>query len=99
MAQKNYFNSIIRTLKDLKKEHPNQEVSNHISGALADYQDIWGVSDKEFDFALNKYRATLSLDKKDIDDAYIAKIIKDGQNLDTILDDEDEDAWLDDFGM
>jgi hypothetical protein len=98
MGQKHnkYFYKFINTLKSLKDQYPTQEVSNHISGALQDYKDFWGLSDKELSLALDKYAATLEIDPANIDQEYVNKVVEEGMHLDTILD-EDEDDWLDTF--
>jgi len=90
------YHNLINTIRDLKDKYPNQGVANHISQALADYGDIWGLSDKEFAFALEKYAATMDLDQASIGADYLDKVIEDGMDLDNILG-EDEDDWLDTF--
>ena len=45
------------------------------------------MTDREMVYALSKYKAELMQDIPHPDDTEIDKIIKDGMNLDTILDD------------
>ena len=89
MAKKtNAYEDSICLLKQLKTKYPNRTLGQHISTALDEYGNIWNLSDNEFLYALNKYRATLECDtvaEEDID-----KIIRDAQNLDTLFMEEDE---------
>lgn len=83
----NYYSQIIDKLQQLHKKYPTANMGKHISTALADYGDAWGISDKEFLFALEKYEAELEMDfvpDKDLD-----QIIKEGQNLDTLFKDDE----------
>jgi len=85
----NYI-QVLEKLKDLNKKHPSYGIGRHISMALMDYGDYWGITDKEFLHALEKYEAELEMDivpDKDLD-----QIIKDGENLDTLfINDEEEE--------
>jgi hypothetical protein len=58
---------------------------------LDGYDDIWGVSDKEFLFALEKYELELNMDSPHIDEEEIEEIIKDGMNLERTLFEEEEE--------
>ena len=84
MKKKNdeYFDEIISTLLSIKKEYPSYSFGRNISTAFSDYGDIWGVTDKESLFALEKYKAELELDEKNIvSDEYVNDIIADGEHL------------------
>src|SRR5688572_5867598 len=98
MANRSLYNEIIQTLEALKKEHPSYNMGRHISTALSEYGDVWGLSDKEFLFALNKYRSELDYTGTEEND--LEKIIEDGKNLDKLLqngdlfrEEEDEDEF------
>lgn len=78
-------------LERLHKAHPTYNIGRHISTALDGYDDIWGVSDKEFLFALEKYELELNMDIDHIDQEEIEKIIKDGMNLERTLFEEEEE--------
>jgi hypothetical protein len=85
----NVYNQIIQVLQELRTSYPSYNIGRHISTALSDYGDLWGVSDKEFLFALEKYKAELELDvphSKDVDE-----IIKNGLHLEEYLKEEDEE--------
>ena len=85
------YNQAINKLLELHKKYPNRGLGMHISTALCEYGDMWGVSDKEFLFALEKYEAELELDfapDKDID-----QIIKEGENLETLFQQEEEEDF------
>jgi len=65
-------------------------MGRHISTALDGYDDVWGVTDKEFLFALEKYELALNMDVDHIDQEEIDKIIKDGMNLERMFLDDEE---------
>jgi len=85
----NYHRKIIQILNRLCKSHPTYNMGRHISTAL-DGSDIWGVSDKDFLFALHKYEIEINMDI-DHDDKELEAIIKDGMNLERTLFEEEED--------
>ncbi len=87
---KDYFNDIIQTLVKLKKEHPTYSVGRHLSTALDGYGDVWGLTNKEFAFALEKYSKTLEMDD-DHSEQELEKIIKEGMDLTNILIEEEEE--------
>ena len=78
-------------LERLRKAHPTYNIGRHISTALDGYDDVWGVSDKEMLFALEKYELELNMDVDHIDQEEIEKIIKDGMNLGRTLFEEEEE--------
>jgi hypothetical protein len=86
----NYYRQIIQTLVRLKKAYPTYNIGRHISTALYEYSDVWGVSDREFLYAIQKYEIELNIDGPHIDDEEIEEIIKDGMNLDSIFDEEED---------
>jgi hypothetical protein len=90
MARKpNYYRQIIKVLESLHKAHPTYNIGRHISTALDGHTDVWGVSDKEFLYSLQKYEIELNMDvdhEEDIED-----IIEDGMNLGRTLFEEEED--------
>ena len=90
MARKpNYYRQIIKVLESLHKAHPTYNIGRHISTALDGHTDVWGVSDKEFLYSLQKYEIELNMDvdhEEDIED-----IIEDGMNLERTLFEEEED--------
>jgi hypothetical protein len=87
----NYYRQILQTLERLRKAHPTYNIGRHISTALDGYDDIWGVTDKEFLFALEKYELELNMDSPHIDEEEIEEIIKDGMNLERTLFEEEEE--------
>jgi hypothetical protein len=81
------FSKLISLLTELHKAYPHYGVGRHLSTILADYGDIWGMTDREFVFALEKYKLQLDMDVPNAED--IDEIIRQGMNLDTILKEED----------
>lgn len=92
MSTKNYYNQAIYTLQELHKGFPTYNMGRHLSTALADYGDVWGMTDKEVAFALSKYKSELEMDVPHADDNEIDRIIKEGMDLDNILKEEDSDG-------
>jgi hypothetical protein len=90
MGRQNYYRQILQILERLRKAHPTYNIGRHISTALDGYDDIWGVSDKEFLFALEKYELELNMDVDHIDQEEIDKIIKDGMNLERMFEEEED---------
>jgi hypothetical protein len=91
MKQINYYNQIITALKRLKKTHPTYNIGRHLSTALDGYSDMWGITDKEFLFAIQKYEIELNMDHPHIDEEELEKIIKDGMNLERMFLEEEEE--------
>ena len=85
----NYFNQILSLLTELHRSFPTYNMGRHLATVLDGYGDVWGVSDKELLYALEKYKAQLEMDVPHIDDAELDDIIKQGMNLDDILKEED----------
>ena len=88
--QPNYYRQIIQTLVRLQKAYPTYNIGRHISTALDEYTDVWGVSDREFLYAIQKYEIELNIDGPHLDDKEIEEIIKDGMNLDNMFEEEEE---------
>lgn len=90
--KKNIYKECISTLEILHSSHPSYTIAQHISTAMADYGDFWGLTDKEFLFALEKYSAELELDVTNIaSEEYVNKIVEDGKLLfSTQIDEEEE---------
>lgn len=88
--KRSFINEICQTLKELHKLYPSQNLGRHLDAAFADYPSLFGVTDREILFALQRYQATLEIDPI-ASDAEIEKIIREGSNLDTILDEEEDD--------
>lgn len=78
-ANSEHFKGVIHILKELNKTYPNQGLARHIHEATLEYGNLWGLGDKEFHFALTKYKAELDLnivDQKEVDE-----ILRDGMSL------------------
>jgi len=84
------FSKLISLLTELHKAYPHYGMGRHLSTALADYGDIWGMTDRELAFAIEKYKLQLETDiVPHANDSEIDEIIRQGLNLDTILKEED----------
>jgi len=68
-------------------------MGRHLATALDEYGDIWGLTDKEVLFALEKYKSQLELDVPHTDENELDQIIKDGMNLDDILKEQDGEDY------
>ena len=89
MRKPNYYNQIIHILQQLHLAYPEYNMGKHLATALDGYGDIWGLTDKEIVFALEKYKAELDLDVPHTDEKELDQIIKDAMNLEDILKEED----------
>jgi len=88
--KRNIYKAILDVLLELHKDHPTYEMGKHFSIALSEYRDIFSVPDKEILKALKKYQEEIS-EEADITEDYIDKIVEEGMNLDTILDENEDD--------
>lgn len=87
-----YYNEIIKVLIELKSFYPDCTFGQHISTALDNYGDIWGITDKEVLYALTKYKAQMEMDVPHPEpEEELQKIIEDGMNLSSITLFEEED--------
>ena len=84
-----HYNQVLKVLQELQQGYPTYNIGRHISTALSDYGDFWGITDKEFLFALKKYKSQLEMDVPHSDDSEIDEIIKEAMDLDNILKEED----------
>jgi len=82
------YGQAVQILQSLKKEYPDYTLGQHISTALGDYGDIWGLTDKEFLFALEKYKAEMEMNI--VSDAEVDRIVRDAQNLDKLFQEEED---------
>lgn len=82
---KNYYNKCIHALQELHEKFPNKPIGEHIYSALVDYGDFWGITDKDFYSALQKYSQRSDLDV----DMNIDDIIEDAKNLHNLFKEED----------
>lgn len=91
----NYKAEIIKVLKDLSKIYPNQLLSSHITLALEEYSKDFWISDKEFYYALEKYRCEKELDNTNniISSKELEELYNESSDLtlEDLLDIEDEE--------
>lgn len=90
MRRQNYYSQVLHILQSLHSAYPEYNMGKHLATALDEYGDVWGITDRELLFALEKYKAQLEMDVPHTDDDEIDKIIKDGMNLDDILKEEED---------
>jgi len=89
MKKTNHHSKIIKLLQELHSSYPNYTLGRHISTALSDYGDFWGITDQEMLFALTKYKSQLEMDVPHSDEKEIDEIIKQAMDLENILKEED----------
>lgn len=90
--KQNHYNQIVSVLQELHSLYPNYNMGRHIATALDGYGDAWGLTDKEFLFALTKYKGELELDVPHTDDVEIDRIIKEGMDLDNLFKEEEDNG-------
>jgi hypothetical protein len=91
MRKASLYSQIISVLQELHREYPNYNIGRHLATAFDEYGDIWGLTDGEVLFALQKYKTQLNMDNADELD--IQRIIKEGLDLDNILKEEDNGEY------
>jgi hypothetical protein len=82
------YNQAVHLLLELKKEYPNHTLGQHIATSLGDYRDIWGLTDKEILFALERYKTELEFNIASDDE--VNEIMKGAQNLDVLFEEEED---------
>lgn len=87
----NPFKQCLTKLQTFQRQYPNQSLGMHLSRAMSDYGDLWGVSDREFLFALERYE--FEMENNLASDKEVERIIKEGQNLTTLFEEEDDDEY------
>ena len=88
---KTEFRKAISLLEQLHKDYPSYSLGRHISSAISDYGDPWGMTDKEFFHALVKYKAILEMAGDEmVTDEYIRQITEDANNLFKKEEDEED---------
>jgi len=92
MSKKTHYTEVINILQELNKNFPTYNLGRHLATALDGYGDIWGITDKEFAFALSKYKTEIEMDVPHVDENELEKIIKEGMDLENILKEEDGDG-------
>ena len=93
MGKSNDYYKVLALLQQLHVSYPNYNMGRHIATALDEYGDVWGLSDREILFALEKYKAELDMDVPHTDESEIEQIIRDGMNLEDILKEEDGEDY------
>lgn len=90
--QVDYFEKVIKILRDLKKDHPDVEISKHYS--LATDCGNFSLSDKELFLALQKHKS--ELDMNTLSDKDLDKVLQETDELFKEVESEDEeDLWID----
>lgn len=93
MRKASYYSQTLTILQQLHAAYPQYNMGRHLATALDEYGDIWGLTDKEMLFALEKYKSQLELDVPHTDENELDQIIKDGMNLDDILKEQDGEDY------
>lgn len=84
--QVDYFEKIIKLLKELRKDHPDVELSKHY--CLATDSGSFSMSDKELYQALQKYKT--ELDMNTLSNRDLEKVIDDAEDM---FKEIDVDPW------
>jgi hypothetical protein len=93
--KKNYVNAFCETLRNLHKQYPTQNIGRHLDAALADY-NLFGISDKELSYAMDKYISTLEIDPI-ASEAEVDRLIRETDRIfssqDFSFEDEEEEEF------
>lgn len=86
------YKKALKVLEKLEKDYPSFGLGRHFETIRENCGDMWGTSHKEFLFQLEKYQATLELDKDNIaSEDYVDRVIRDADNFDELLKDNYEE--------
>lgn len=89
---KDYKKEFVKLMGELIKDYPSISLGRHLSTALSDYGDFWGISDRELCYALEKYEKELALDVQNIaPEKYVLQIEEDGKHLFDDVEEEEEE--------
>ncbi len=87
----NYHKQIVSVLEELMKTYPEYNLGRHLSTALDGYGDVWGLTDREFVFLLNKYKTRMELDIPHVtDEDELDQIMREGMDLDSLFKEEED---------
>lgn len=87
--QVDYFDKVMKLIKDLKKDYPHVEISKHYS--LATDCGSFSMSDKELFLALQKHKT--ELDMNTLSDNDLEKVIAETDDLFKEVETDDEEPW------
>lgn len=98
MRKREQYNEAILILQQLHKEYPSYNLGRHLSTALSEYTDLWGVTDVEIVHSLKRYQAELQIDSNvphsiTEEQSELDKILYDGEHLLDDIDSEDEEEF------
>lgn len=80
---KTIHSQILEVLRQLKTKYPNQGIGKHLSEALVEYPNYWGMSDKEFLFSLERYVLELE-ENNPPPEQELQQLIEDSSSLDKL---------------
>lgn len=89
MRKASFYSQIVKLLQELHTSYPHYNMGRHLATALDGYGDVWGLTDKELLFALDKYKAQLDMDVPHVDEKEIDEIVREASDLQNILNEED----------
>ena len=82
------YNKCLQILQQLKINFPKYSLGQHLSTALDEYKNLWGVSDKDLLASLIEYQNQLQTDVLHDDDE-LDEIIKGGMDLENLFKSEE----------
>ncbi len=88
-SKPNYYTEILAVFTELKTLYPSYSMGKHMSTILDEYGDVWGMTDKEFLYAVTKYKAQMQMDvPHETGEEELNEIIEDAKNLSIYREDE-----------
>lgn len=90
MRKASFYSQIVKLLQELHTSYPHYNMGRHLATALDGYGDVWGLTDKELLFALDKYKAQLDMDVPHVDEKEIDEIVREASDLQNILKEEED---------
>lgn len=87
-TRKDYFDKIVKLLKELKADNQDVELTKHLALATSEHDSLFDLSDKELYTALRKHKNEMEMNTLTIKD--LEMIISDDV-FDDLSDTEEED--------
>lgn len=92
LEEYDYYQKIIKVLLEIKEAYPEYTLGKHLQNSLKEHSGyMWKKTDKHIYNSIITYKEKLMSNTPYVKTSEIDKIIREGMNLDTILDDDEEE--------
>ena len=90
-----FYNRTLESFTQLKRDYPGSTLGRHIELAFGDYSNLMSITDKELSEALDKYMSELEFNT--LSDNDLDQIIKDGEEMFDVNQDDSDDEESQDY--